>query len=819
MIDMSRDRGAALVLTIGWTAVILLIAGSVSGAVIQQIRKSDNAETSYQALSAAEAGVEDARARLAADGDYWRSVEAYYRDPETNFQVGDDNEALAGWKSIPGGSTEAQFTYFLDTSAAERSGRIRVTSSGRATPDGEIRTVDVLIQKRNSTEYAYLSDSEAFPFDQPGAYGLPGQTTKDVGGVQGPRRMSQDVAEKLCGTGGDGGTRYWYQWANWSDEGTIRPLGPKTSSSLVDPGEIEFGASHRNSVACLFGEVKNGDVFDGPVHTNDVWYIDSQSVCDADPTSWLPECTDNSGSEPVFRGSVSSSCPDRPDPNSPGCPAGHRWIDTKVFQGKNLGQPLESQFVEPEVPETLQSDDPKPWNPSYEAVLEMPSTAQVREIQKFAAEGEANQKGCVFTGPTRIRLGTADGKGMLYVTSPNTQDASTHSFCFGGSSYEPNGSDYDTTVTLKYEEMVQAGFNGVIYVDNVPVEQAPTTPSCVEDPPTKTEDLQGTFPWVSPSPDNDNLSIVTDGFPSADTIWNNNSLKKNDSYDQWTDDPTDECSKGHLYLEAPASLGGYTGQYTIAAARDIVITDDILERSVVELDRTSPAAEELWGVSRDSSDNQLGLVPVRWLYVYHLSSANSRENYNGAIRSQLENLTLNFATLAADKCLAVQDYDSQPEMKTLRLVGSVGQGGRCRVTDPNAGYSDFSVKYDDRLKRLGAPPFMPFLSGEPWAPKSWSETEIRRDAEAKDGIAVLTAVQYTGQPVEYPVLTGAPAGSALLFARIINGVGTVSLSADGSKVKYESPNGVTQTVVEFVVQRPDGVKVGQTLTIDVVEEQ
>jgi hypothetical protein len=130
----------------------------VSAAVTQQIRKSDNAETSYQALSAAEAGVEDIRARLAVDSDYWRDLNP------------DENPALEGWASIPGEDTSAQFTYFVDTSAAERSGRIRVTSSGRAFEGGEVRSVDVLLQKRNSTEYAYLSDSEVFQYDQTDIY-------------------------------------------------------------------------------------------------------------------------------------------------------------------------------------------------------------------------------------------------------------------------------------------------------------------------------------------------------------------------------------------------------------------------------------------------------------------------------------------------------------------------------------------------------------------------------------------------------------------------------------------------------------------------
>jgi hypothetical protein len=34
-------------------------------------------------------------------------------------------------------------------------------------------------------------------------------------------------------------------------------------------------------------------------------------------------------------------------------------------------------------------------------------------------------------------------------------------------------------------------------------------------------------------------------------------------------------------------------------------------------------------------------------------------------------------------------------------------------------------------------------------------------------------------------------------------------------VRYSAPNGITQTTVEFVVEKPDGMRVGQTLTINV----
>ena len=821
MFSESRDRGAALILTIGWSAVILLIAGTVSAAVTQQIRKSDNAETSYQALSAAEAGVEDIRARLAVDSDYWRDLNT------------DENPALAGWVSIPGEDTSAQFTYFVDTSAAERSGRIRVTSSGRAFEGGEVRSVDVLLQKRNSTEYAYLSDSEAFPYDQPDVYGLGEEATE--GG--GSRRMSQAVAEILCGTGGEvegSQRRYWYQWANWSDEGTVRLLGPKTSSSLVDPSEIEFGASHRNSVACLFGEVKGGDVFDGPVHTNDVWYVNPGSqdndICDHDPNAYPVECLDNTKNAVVFKGPVTSSCPDWSDENPNGCNPDQRWIDSSTFQEAKYGDPAAID----DVAAATSGSENRAWNPGFESVLEMPSLAQVREIKNFAYGPDG--RGCVFSGPTRIRMGTnADGAGVLYVTSPNTKDGGTNpnpTWCGSGYYADDPSSKYEsshTTKTLSYEEMLDGGFNGVIYIEDVEsedvedVSEGTSPPSCFagDDPDTKLP-----YPWISPETDSEEEGGRLSGFPSADTTWYGILQNKKDDYDLWTDKPERECSSGHLYLEAIATEGGYTGQYTIGADGDIALTDDVLEHSVVAENRATSAAGSLWGcplqacegeTQEGTSDNQLGLVPAGWMYVYKPGNLKQSAPDQGILKNRLKNVTLNFASLAADKCLAVQDFDSNAynEMGDVRVVGSVGQGARCHLANPGgSGFNQFLVSYDERLKRLGAPPFMPFLSGEPWAAKSWSETEVRRDFEAKKDVLPRTQSQSRDSSANYSVV---PSGSSmtLLYARVIDGAGSVTSNSETGVVSFTAPNAVLTSTIEFVVAKEDGTRVGQTLTVTV----
>ncbi len=156
--------------------------------------------------------------------------------------------------------------------------------------------MDVLITKRLSTDYAYLSNSESFPHDLPGAYG-------QADSNDGRSTTSPAVARELCSTGGNGEEpTYWYQWKPWpgNDAG-----GPRTASDIDDPDSIIYGGSHRNSYACLHSVVttdngsgnEKGIAFDGPAHTNDVWYVDEDDVT-------------NDRIDGVFNGEVTSSCPD-----------------------------------------------------------------------------------------------------------------------------------------------------------------------------------------------------------------------------------------------------------------------------------------------------------------------------------------------------------------------------------------------------------------------------------------------------------------------------------------------------------------------------
>jgi len=788
-----NDTGAAMVIALVWAAVISIVAAAVITAVFNQVRPSDRTDRSYQALAAAEAGIEDARARLAANANYWLEVRDFYGDPATFAAVGSANPALTGWVQVPGGDSAGEFTYWLDTSDAQRNGRLTVVSTGRSTFAGQevTRTVEAQLAKRTAANYVYVSNTEAFPWDAPGVYGLPGEESKD--GL-----MSRDVAEAICGNGGIGGDRYWYQWTNWDNGASVIPLGPATTTSSTDPSITGYGP-HRNSIACLFGRIESTDRWVGDMHTNDVWYLDP-SIANIDPL------TDSGQSTQVFNGRISSSCPGRSAGSTLNgtCRDDHRWISTSALPGpSNLGKDP-TTYYENEIPDNPSEND-KLWNPVYESPLEMPSEAQIAVLRDLALSD-----GCVFTGPTRIRFTTdASGTGIVQVTSPDTVNTN-NAFC-GGTSLAATDANVNPTVSLDYSSMVAAGFNGSIYVDAASATEWPATSEATTPPSCRTKSNGGPYPFIVPDPSKETVEITSGtplGYPSAETAWTGDP-GPGGKIDEWTDSPLARCWSGDVYLDAPSSMGGYTGQFTVASRGDVIFTDDVVEASVTDLNPSSSG----WGIPDPASTNQLGIVSKRFAYVYHLDQQ-AGGNLNG-INANLSDLLLNITLLAPNQCLTVQDFKSQPAMETLRVVGSIGQDSRCRIVGDSSGYQDLSVYYDERLRTLGPPPYMSELSLEPWNLVRRSETVVRRDQVAKSANSydALTVTQAPGSQASYDV---AGAGGTLQYARVTSGGGTVAVvdQAGNPRVQFTAPGGIARTFIDAVIRTNDGSLIGRQLIVD-----
>jgi hypothetical protein len=315
-----NDRGAAMILVMAWSLFLVLFALVVVRAIIAQIAPSDASERSYAALAAAEAGVDDYRAHLLAQPNYYQQS-----DP--------DNASLTGWASVPGGVSNALYTVSVDASRAAVGGEVRVFSTGKS---GNLtRTVEAVLTKRSTLDYVYLSDIETPSPRLPGAY----STAAGSGGATGV--TAQDLAASLC-------SRYWYQSGSVSNSAT---------------------GNQRNLNFCQWAGINVGEKITGKIHTNDMWRLqnsDLSAVLDLGAIS--SSC--RSTADGLVAGEVGCSATRRfIATSSEGLysnnSADAAWSSSTVFQG-NSWRPG--------------SSDNTRRNPKYESVLELPqSSATLRK--------------------------------------------------------------------------------------------------------------------------------------------------------------------------------------------------------------------------------------------------------------------------------------------------------------------------------------------------------------------------------------------------------------------------------------------------------
>jgi hypothetical protein len=153
-------------------------------------------------------------------------------------------------------------------------------------------------------------------------------------------------------------------------------------------------------------------------------------------------------------------------------------------------------------------------------------------------------------------------------------------------------------------------------------------------------------------------------------------------------------------------------------------------------------------------------------------------------------------------------------MGGIYLRGSLGQKYRCPVgvSGGGAAYQKF-YQYDQRYMVEDPPPYMLELSNEPWKVKSYSETSTRRDPVALAGMLADTGSQARSTTRTYNVLANDTGGSTLTGAAIKAGSGTATVV--GNQISFIAPPNVGQTVVEYIVTKPDGSRAAQTLTITI----
>ncbi len=733
------DSGVAMILVIIMSMVMLGLALVVAQSVVRQIVPSSRSEHSFAALSAAEAGIAEYLAHLQENNIYYSDME----DQDCVADVAQEgfNAALCGWVDVPGGTTDSEFRYSVDSSRAGAGGMLVVIAVGRS-PKGEngvVRTVQATLSKRSTLDYVYMSDIETPAPDLPGAY----STVADSGG---PGYTAQELARLVC-------SRHWYEG------GQVQPLLPNTGNQ-------------RNLNFCQWAGIYNSETLQGKVHTNDVWRLENADLTDTiAPGDITSSC--RSEAEGLLPGEVGCDEDRRFLANSPTGITSNNGTNAKWIQTSTSRTTLfQGNAWRPDGP-----PDPTGINPEYATILDLPTSPAL--LKKRASE-----TGCVFTGPTRIRF-TNDG--YMYVTSPDTK--ATNPLCAGG-----NGAFLGTgTATAPNTARVNlASFEDlVIYVQNVrrPTEAddpdnawdlnnqfaTVTPPTAPNEPTCKVKFGTSTYPFVIPKASVDTGEAALFNSPSG---WHFKGYPSEyaDIASPWY---SSSCAKGDLYVQ-----GVYKGAMTIATENNIILTGTLRDTT------SSTTTGANYGKPSSTSQNFLGLVSDKFSYIYRPFTAAPARWVGDWKIANARNPIFNFALLAVDQCFAAQDpyTPNEPNDPTygdrngyIYMWGSLAQKYRC-VVGSNGGYNKV-YKYDTRLARH-VPPYMLELSDEAWT------DSVENDSDRKAPTMELTMQRQGLDVAAYPLAFATDVSATVDDVEVVSGAASVTTSGLTAYVTPTAPGPV-----------------------------
>lgn len=229
------DEGIAMVMIIGVSMVLTLLAVAGVGYALSTTKKARNDQDWSGALAAAYAGVEEYQSRLANDPSYLSfgnpaslfssAAGATVVLPETTGAAPNPAFSLTGWAEVPGSAGTSHFRYEVDNSDYYTDGTLRLRATGRV--GEEVRTVVADLRQKGFIDFLYFTDFE----------------------TQDPEvsRQTDDTVEE-CSV---------YEYHGRSSDCTI----------------IQFGG---------FDEI------DGPLHTNDTMYICGADFLGFTTTSYKP---------------------------------------------------------------------------------------------------------------------------------------------------------------------------------------------------------------------------------------------------------------------------------------------------------------------------------------------------------------------------------------------------------------------------------------------------------------------------------------------------------------------------------------------------
>jgi hypothetical protein len=576
------DEGVALVAVVGSMMIITLFLMSALALVLVNAPKSRTAQDSKAALAAAEAGVADYLARLNANDSYW-----------TLGNSDSDNPAFdPGGRVIPGTDGEgASYRYSVLSTPSDvaSTGSIRLQVTGTSSPGGGqeavSRTITATLSPKGFLQYVYFTDVEV---TDPALMNAPlyvrynGRTGywSRVGWRWQYIRYAVNP-DQACGL-------YYYTGRSGSYTATAANPVREWSTSTGSYTGRTYTSGTVSGFSCFEIQWANGDVVNGPLHSNDALQVGG-AVRFADPMT-------------------ESSWPNPPNPT-------RRW-----WGGGTPVAPTAS---------------PPGYWPVFGAALAMPVGNQelLKYVEPRVDDPTADPgPGCYYSGNTQIKFNGT----QMQVLSPATTNPATPSRCLDVA----NRSNWQTK-----------SIPPVIYVDS-----------------TTSTGNYGRFEY--PMAGEDTSGTTTD-------------------YTR---------TRGTAYVEGSAS-----GQVTIAAQDDIVVTRDLVNAD--------------GGAGTDI----IGLVAGNYVWVYHPVS---RWGNNLLNRANTVN-NIDAAILSLRHSFIVQQYREGNVLGTLNVTGSIAQKYRGPVgtgfTNGAAvsGYIKNYV-YDTRLKVM-QPPYFLKPSSSPWQVSSMSD--------------------------------------------------------------------------------------------------
>lgn len=167
LIHQGREDGIAIILVIGVSLVLMLLVTVALGVSLSGMTKAKTDEGWNGAITAAYAGVDDYKSKIANDNSYYR-----FGNPASDFSATSHVTLPTGlqanpafgvgasgtWATVAGSGGSASYRYEVDSSEYSNSGVLRIRSTGRV--GNETRSIVANLKQKGFIDFLYYTTYE-----------------------------------------------------------------------------------------------------------------------------------------------------------------------------------------------------------------------------------------------------------------------------------------------------------------------------------------------------------------------------------------------------------------------------------------------------------------------------------------------------------------------------------------------------------------------------------------------------------------------------------------------------------------------------------